>query len=85
MHSFLNNNKWLEFEKIISSISFSIEHIYTKYAAMMFGYILDIFKEQQIVSWIFKHVFLNLKDTHLSKACYVPLGMLVKKELQFPN
>ena len=69
-----NDSDWDLLRKIKMSDPRAFESIYTKYAAMMYGCILDISKDQHLASRIFKHVFLNLKQAPTSKPEYVPFS-----------
>lgn len=90
MQQFHHDSDWDSLEKIKRGDPSSFEQIYTRYAPMMFGCILDICKEQQLASLIFKHVFLNLGDAPVSKAGYVPFSFWLwqhtgKETLKYMN
>ncbi len=74
MNSIEYNNDWALLEKIKSSDATAYEHLYSKYAAMMYGCILDICKTENFASRIFKHVFLNLNIAKVSDMGRVPFS-----------
>lgn len=68
------NNDWVLWDKMNFEDTGAFESLYEKYAAMMFGCILNICKEEKLASHIFKQIFLNLKDVEQSKPIYMPFA-----------